>query len=232
MTSNLTSLANYAAESIGVNDSGETMSAQQLSDSLTLVNMILDNWSSEQIQVAAVITSNFTLTAGNGTYGVGPTGSWVSSPTPLKIAAASLIMSNGVVTPIEVVSAAKWATLPDRGALSDFVRYLFYTPANSGLTSGSNGIAQVSPVPHGSSAQIEAKYWAPLGQFPDTTTTEPISPGYILPLQWALAKALTSYFDVPWSAENESQYQQYMNRVRQLNSELWGIQTAPAPATS
>jgi hypothetical protein len=227
MTSNLTNIANYAAESIGVNDSGETLSTQQLSDMLDLTNKILDSWSTQQIQIPNVVTNAFALSASTGSYIVGTGGPWVTSP-PVRIAEATLIMANSVVTPIKVVSAAEWADLPDRAAISDWVRFLYYAPP---APIGTTGIAYVSPTPK-AGGSVEAKYWQPLTQFADTTTVIAFFPGYLIALQWTLAKRMCSYFDVPWSQDNEADLETAMNAVRSLNAELWGLIAQGSPVAA
>jgi hypothetical protein len=231
MTSNLTNLANYAADSIGVNDSGETLSTQQLSDMLDLSNKILDNWSSQEIMIPiAVTTASLPLSSGIASYVVGTGQTWAVTPAPLKIVTAALVMANGVTIGVEVVDAARWAAIPDRGNKSDWIKYLFYTPTS--FASTKLGTAYVSPIPAGAGGTITIQAWVPFTQFADTTTAITIPDGYLLALQWTLAKRMTSYFDVPWSQDNEAMLESAVTAVRTLNAQMWGLIAQGAPVAA
>ncbi len=224
MTTTLTAIANAAADDIGVNDSGEGLSATQLAQALDVANKLLDNWSSEAIQVPFEANATEALTAGNGQYTVGAAQTWNINPAPLRITSAMLLMSNGVNTPVEIIDAAKWDSLVDRSSTSNLIRYLFYA-----LTSGTPlGLAQVSPVPANNGGSLIFQFWKALTQFPDTTTPITLAPGYGLPFEYALAKLLSVKFDVPWSDVNAQNYQEAMIRVRALNAQMWGLTTPAA----
>ncbi len=226
MSISLTSLANKAAQDIGVLDSGESISAQQLTDALDLANAILDNWSSEQIQAPVAMTGVGALLPNTPSYSVGSALDWSVNPAPVRIVSAELQMSNAVTTPMKVVSAAEWDQIPDRTAVSDFVRVLFYTP----LAISGRGLAKVSPVPRSGAASVLFQYWSPFLQFADVTTPIVIPAGYLWAMELALAKGMAPQFDVPFSAENQGNYQEAMNRVRALNAQLWGLPGGAPPA--
>lgn len=69
---NLTQVATGAAQFLGVLDSGESLSAQQLSDAQLWANALLDNWFIEQVRTINTIVQNFTLSAGTYTNGAAP----------------------------------------------------------------------------------------------------------------------------------------------------------------
>lgn len=226
MITNLTAIANAAAEDSSVLDSGETLSAQQLADALDIGNKIWDNWSSEQIQAPVASSSTQSLLANNPLYAVGAAQTWAISPAPRRVTSASVQMSNGVVLPCRVVDSAEWDTIPDRSGSGNLITHLFYTPS---VIDG-QGIAQVSPVPQTNGATITMQFWKAFLQFPDTTTTIVIPAGYALAFEYELARALAAKFDVPWSQTNAGSLLEYMTRLRQLNAELWGKIAAGAPA--
>jgi hypothetical protein len=229
MPSSLTQFANAAGLDLGIMDSGGAFSGQQYLDILAKANRILDNWSSEQIQVPFAGLAAEALTAGNSQYNVGAAQAWPVSPAPLKIVSATLLMNNGVQLPMEVVSASKWDTLPDRGASSNLVRYLFYTPAPGGLIL--TGVAQVSPVPQANGGFVSFQFWRAFTQFADIATAILFPPGYELAFQLELALAIAPMFDETPSAELEAAYGKAMNALRKLNAELWGIESlAPEQA--
>lgn len=62
MSTNLTTVATAAAQYLGVLDSGEGLSSQQLADALAAMNNILDNWSTDPSMIPAVTR---TVTSGS-----------------------------------------------------------------------------------------------------------------------------------------------------------------------
>src|SRR6202030_4031961 len=108
---NLTSVATAAAQFLGVLDSGESLSAQQLTDALAATNALLDNWSTEQTMIPSLLRSVQNLTTAVQLYTIGAGQTW-SMTRPVAIAAAALINSTGPGIPIEVVHSGKWASLP------------------------------------------------------------------------------------------------------------------------
>ena len=221
-TLTLTQCATAAARFLGVLDSGESLSAQQLADALVAINALIDNWSSEQLMVPAVNVQPFTLFTGQQKYTIGP-GANFNIARPVAIEAAALILIiNGQTTqfPVEVLDAIKWSSIPDRGASANFVRFLFYDRASP------TGNVYVSPVPLGGS--IELTMWTPLTQFADATTAVTMLPAYTRALQLAAALELAPQYDVQPSEALTHSYQDAMARVRTLNAQLLGGIQPPA----
>lgn len=65
----LTQVATAAAQFLGILDSGEGLSAQQLTDALAAANNLLDNWTVEQVRALNSILQTFTLAGGIYTPG-------------------------------------------------------------------------------------------------------------------------------------------------------------------
>lgn len=67
MAISLTSAANNAALELGVLDSGESLSTQQLNDALLAANNMLENWVNEQVKQIQAIIPIFSLAGGTYT---------------------------------------------------------------------------------------------------------------------------------------------------------------------
>lgn len=219
MSINLTSIATAAAQFLGVLDSGESLSSQQLTDALNATNDLLDNWSSEQTMIPALLRSVQTLTSAVQLYTIGTGQTW-NMARPVAIVAAQMTNPSGPGSPIEIVNAGKWASLPDRQRLSWLVTHLFYDRGNP------NGNVLVSPVPQGAGLSVEIESWVPLTQFADLTTPITLPPGYQRPLKIAVAVELAPQFSVPISKELAQMYQDALARIRNLNAELVGTEPA------
>lgn len=212
---NLTTVLTAAAQFLHVLDSGESLSSQQISDGLLYTNDLLDSWSSDPLMALSVYRSVQSLTQQVQVYTIGTGQTW-NITRPMEIEAAALINSAGPGARIEVVNAAKWASIPDRQAQSNLVRYLFYDRGYA------DGDCYVSPVPLGSTLSIELLMWNALTEFADTVTTISIDPGYLRMLKLAVAVEMAPQYDVSASQNLTANLMEARNVVRGLNATLLG----------
>ena len=77
LTITLQAAATAAAQFLGVLDSGEGLSTQQLTDAFNAANSMLDNWTIEQVRLLNAILPTFSLAG--GTYTPGSTLQFVSA---------------------------------------------------------------------------------------------------------------------------------------------------------
>lgn len=212
----LTTVAQAAVLYLGVLDSGEGLSAQQLADALAAANNLLDNWSSEGIFLMFdVLTTAIPLAAGTQSYSIGASQT-INVPRPVKIQAASFLNASGEGGPIEVIDEKKWAMLPDRQKRSNRIEFLFY---DRGFPTGN---IFLSPVPLSTNPTLELHTWAPLTEFADLTTAITILPGYLRMLELGLAIELAPQYDMTSPATVQSNFLDAAERVRRLNAGLWG----------
>jgi hypothetical protein len=214
-TMTLTACANAAAQFLGVLNSGESLSAQEIADALSAANNLMDNWSSEQVMLLQLVETTQTLTAATQKYTIGTSQTW-NMTRPAAIASASLINSTGPGIPIDVVNAVKWSSIPDRQAQSYLVKYLYY---DRGFPTGN---VYVAPTPLGSTLSVQLVTWSPLSPFADATTPLTMLPGYARLLQLALAIEIAPQYEVAPTQTLMQNYADAMARVRHLNAELIG----------
>lgn len=213
----LTTIATAAAQFLGILDSGEALSTQQLTDALAAANNLLDNFSSEQVMLLQATRLTFTPTGAVQGYTIGPA-QVINVTRPMAIASAAAILTNGPGSPIKVVSVMEWEALPDRQAQSWQPRFLFY---DRGFTTGT---LYLSPIPLGNAMLIELFVWTALTQFADVTTPIAILPGYERMLDLAMAIELAPQYDMKPSEALMQNYQDAMARVRNLNAQLLGVE--------
>lgn len=99
-TLSLTQAATAAAQFLMVEDSGESLSTQQLADALAAANALLDNWTIEQVRTINLIVQAFNLAA--GTYTPGST---IQFPDTVS----SITLPAGYVRPLELALAIELA---------------------------------------------------------------------------------------------------------------------------
>jgi len=225
-TLTLTQVAQFAALELGVLDSGESLSAQQLTDFLYNLNNAIDNRSNEQAEVLAVAIADFTLTANQQKYTIG-TGQNFNTPRPVMITAAQHILpvaGETYQTPVEVQNARQWAANMDRGSTSLIVRKLFYDRQYP------TGNVYLSPVPVTTSS-VELTMWNPLPQFSDTTSALTIPPGYADWYNLLGAMVMAPQFEMTPGVPLTSRYQDEIARIRNMNASLLG-EMPPSGQTS
>jgi len=221
-TPTLTQVAQFSALELGVLDSGESLSTQQLADFLFNINSAIDNWSNEQDGVPSVLISQFNLSAGQQKYTIG-TGQNFNITRPVNITAAQHLLTFQTYpyeTPVEVQNARGWAANQDRGSMSVVVRKLFY---DRGYPTGN---VYVSPIPLYATA-LEITSWQPLPQFADTTTALTIPPGYADFYNLLGAACMAPQFEMQVPAAVQSRFNDEIARIRNLNASLLGS-TPPA----
>lgn len=215
MSLSLTQAAYAAALLLGVVDSGETLSAQQLSDILFAANNMLDNWSSDGLFALSDLVTTWALASGVQSYTIGAA-QVISLTRPMRIVSASFANSSGPGGPIEVCNDKTWAAIPDRQRQSFIIEKLFWDRGNP------TGLVYVSPVPQGSTLTGTINTWIPLTQFADTTTGISILPGYERAIVAGLAIEIAPQFEKVPSATLNANYTDAVERVRLLNASLVG----------
>lgn len=214
MSTSLTTIANAAALFLGVLDSGEGLSSQQLSDILAATNNWLDNLSAEGLFAVADLVTTFPTVASTITYTIGAAQT-INIPRPVRIVAASFSNASGPGGPMEVATEKQWAAIPDRQSKSWILKQLFY---DRGFPTGT---VYLSPVPIGV-LTVEIHSWVPLTQFADTTTPITILPGYLRFIELGVMQEMASQFDMAVPASALQNFADAAARVRKLNSSLFG----------
>lgn len=213
---NLTTVATAAARWLGILDSGEGLSNQQLLDAEAAANNMFDNWSSEGVFIYQdTLTAAIPLVTGTQKYSIGAAQT-INVARPVKIQAASFTNTSGVGGEIEIVDEKKWAAIPDRQSQSNIIRYLFY---DRGFPTG---FVYLSPVPLSNNPALEIHTWAPLTQFTDLTTAISIIPGYLRMIELGLAIEIAPQYEMAPSQTLMALYQDAVERVRRLNAGLLG----------
>jgi hypothetical protein len=218
-TLTLTQAATTAAQWLGVLDSGESLSSQQIADALLLANIMLDSWSSDPKKITSLTRASGNLQQGIQSYTIG-TGQAINVARPAAIVSAAFLNSSGPGGPVKVCNASEWASIQDRQRESFIITDLFY---DRGFPSGN---VYVSPLPQGSSLALEVLVWAPLAQFVDAATPLTLLPGYERLIISSLAIQMAPQYDVdPVPDLIQGIYSDALGNVEELNSSLFGILT-------
>lgn len=169
----LTAAATAAVQFLAVLDSGETLSAQQLTDALNAANNILSNWTNEQVEALTLLIQE-QIRAG---------GELVAKQTAQELAVIAEQTGEGLSF-IANLSAA------------GFPLVSAYSLAGGAYTAAAYAASSFNPPAFTSPAYAPGT----IPQFPDTVTAINVPNGYSRALKLALSVELGPQYDVQPSA--------------------------------
>lgn len=108
-------LIHAAARDLGVIQSGEVMSHDEVQDGLTALQDMLDGWSNEHLTLYHVTTESFPLTIGQAVYTYGPGGDF-DDDRPQELLSCYLRDSAGTDFMVEVIYRERYNVIPNKGS--------------------------------------------------------------------------------------------------------------------
>lgn len=209
-----------ALKLLGVITQGETPSNSESTDALAALNAMLDNWSTERLNVFFI--QNFTGSVSNGTnsYNIATGQTW-NTPRPVRIEAANIILSN-LTHSLEIISPSDWAAIKEKGASASVPLRLYYDQAVP------TGKVYLWPTPNASST-IDLWLYAALTQFADLTTNVDIATGYLRAMIYNLALEVASQFGSVVRPEVAQVAAESKAAIRMLNGAEPGMPPATGP---
>lgn len=123
-------LLNSTLRLLGVLASGETASSSELTDGLSVLNSMLDSWSTENLLILSNSIEEFDLVSGQQSYTIGASGNFNTS-RPVRINNATLKYTNTTdqqEIPLEIINLDQWSQIDIKSLQSGEPRKLFYNP--------------------------------------------------------------------------------------------------------
>lgn len=197
---------------LGVYSIGETPSSDESADSLRSLNSMLDSWSTENLFVYAKTLDAIPLTANNGTYTIGPSGSTMSA-RPVEVSNASYIDFQGVSYPLRIDTLKDFSNIPVKALIAGIPCEMYVLPNMP------NATLQLWPVP---SAAMTLNLWSNklLQYFANLTDVVSLPPGYERAITYSLAEELGPEFDVAVSADIVKKAAQARKNIKRINAEV------------
>jgi hypothetical protein len=213
-------LITSALRLIGIIRTGQTAAATENAEGLAALNDLLDNWSTERLDLLNVATSTpYTLTSGTGSYTIGPSGTLTGGARPNRIESATCNIAtpggSGVQEyPVAIASRKQWVGIKEKGAGGPVVQILYFDRAFPLST------IKVWPVPNAAGITLTLYTWSVLASFPDLVTDVPLAQGYSRALQFTLAIELCGRFGVAIPDSVKASAADAMAGLRSLNAEM------------
>lgn len=166
---------------------GETPTGQEATDSLRVLNNLLETWSTENLTVFTQESLTFNLVPGQGSYTIGPAGNWnATRPVNIEIARTTY---QGVDFPLERIDE-DWYNLIAIKQQQSQIPCWFKYDADFPL-----GVVTLWPVPNFAST-ITLTVNKQFPETPSTATVLSYPPGYERALRYCLAVELGPEYGV------------------------------------
>lgn len=172
---------------LGQTESGESPTTEESNDGLVALNAMLESWQTERLIVFAYVDTAFTLSAGDGSYTLGPSGNFNLTPRPSKLENC-FIRASGIDYPVELVGQQRWFAIPDKTTQSDIAILAYYEPTL--LT----GTLQLWPVPSVANS-LHVVTWSPVSSLATLATTVSLPQGYERALAYNLAVEIAPEYE-------------------------------------
>src|SRR5438309_11784869 len=91
---------------LGATTHGRTASAPALADGLTALNLLLDSWNADRLNIYNIAANTYALTAGQQTYTMGTGGNFNTTRPAAGVESANIVLSNNGQTlrvPLELI---------------------------------------------------------------------------------------------------------------------------------
>lgn len=166
---------------IGAIATGQTPSANEEADCLSVLNEMLDSWSTERLTIFNTVRESFTLIPTQQAYTIG-TGGDFDTTRPQLVENAG-VMSGTIELPVDILTQDEWAAISLKSTSSTFPMKLYMEDAFPLAT------INLWPVPSAANSLILYS-WKPLTAFASASTTFVMPPGYLMALRFNLAVML------------------------------------------
>lgn len=166
---------------IGAIATGETPSAAEQADALSVLNDMLESWSIEGFLVYKITRESFALTSGQQVRTIG-TGGNFSTSRPAKIVNAS-IEEGDIEYPMQIITADEWAGILNKDQTANIPQVIY--------PEGTYPLETLNLWPIPSAANNIIIYsQKPLTSFANVTESISLPPGYLKAVRYNLALEL------------------------------------------
>lgn len=177
-----TALITSSLRTINAIASGETPTPEELTDALSQLNDLLENWSTQSLAVYMSQMETFATVAGTAAYTIGPTGTWVTT-RPVFIDGDGICTFQGVDFPVEKIGQEQYNSIGLKTIQQPIVESYLYQ------NDFPNGRVFLYPTPS-QIVSIGLNTQRVLSSVPTIATVLSLPPGYLLAIRYNLAVLL------------------------------------------
>lgn len=173
-------IINRAYAAIGYKATGETLSGEDASEALDVLNSMIDGWNTQRLFIVEVSNVVGTVSGASATVGAGLT---FNTPNPVDMEEGGFARVDGIDYPLELIDRQTYEGLALKTTASTFPQYAYFDRGQP------SSIVYFYPAVSGS-VQIHLPFQVQLSEFADLTTDYSLAQGYRLALQLSLAEEL------------------------------------------
>jgi hypothetical protein len=186
-----------ALMTIGVTAAGETLSAEDGSLGLRVLNDLIDSYVINDLTMLTVDRNVFPIVANQATYTIGPAGGDITLPRPIEIENAGVILNYNTTTeneiPLVALTDDAYAAIRVKTLTNAIPTQIYYNPTiATGL-----GTILLYPTPTATGNYCAIYLGSQTAQFTNLSTSLVMAPGYSRMFKWNLALELCPYYGRP-----------------------------------
>jgi hypothetical protein len=210
---------------LGVQATDEPLDANEAADCLQVFNWMLDQWSNEKLMCYYMVNETFSLTAGKGTYTIGPDATQdFNTSRPIRIESAfARDFSSGYNNDykLELIPNDRYQDIFQKGILTTYPKYINY------VESWPYGQINIWPIP-------TKNYTLGLSQTKQLTKYVHISdivcvpPGYKQAMGYCLAVEMAAEYGKPIDQLIAQKALETKANLKRTNHESWLMSTDTA----
>ncbi len=197
---------------LGAISTGETPSADEITDGLTLLNEMLDSWSNENLLVYKKDIEKFTLVPGTQSYSIGVGGNF-NTANPIKLELAMIELQDSpdlIACPMDVITVHQWSEIADK-SLESAIPTRIYLEKGHPLST-----VYLWPKPSVANKLVLTS-WKPLSTLATSNTEVILPPGYLRALRYNLALELAPEYGKEPSGSLISSAQEAKENIKRTN---------------
>jgi len=161
-----------ALQMIGEKRIGGTLTSDEQTAFLAVLNSMLESWSLERLMCYHILNENFSLVAGTASYTIGSGGTF-NTARPNKIVKAYVRDSSNYDSPVTIIDSDAYHDIGLKSSGNTYPEYLFY---DTGFSS-SLGTIYLYPKPS-DSLTLYIDSWKQLQSFAAVGDSVTLPPGY------------------------------------------------------
>ena len=202
-------LIESAALKLGAKATGESLTADEANDSLSILNSFLDSMRIDEMMVYQIAQNTYSWTGGQVSRTIGPAGNFNGS-RPIKIISA-FFRDGQFDYPVMVIeNRDAYDRISFKSNETNYPNVIYYDPGFP------LGTIYAHPVPS-STIPIYINHWQTLQEFATLTTDFALPPGYQWMIENNLAIALEPVFSVPASQSVYKAASESMSAIKRVN---------------
>lgn len=209
---------------LGVLATGETPDGPEAADALQVLNWMIEQWTNEKLMVYYIENELFAVTAGVGTYTIGPDAinTWVTM-LPIKIESAFCRDNSSGFNndyKLELIPNDRYQDIFQKGILTTYPKYIHY------VRSWPNGSIDLWPVPT-RNYTLGLSHWHQITKYLNLTDIVCLPPGYKTALAYNLAMEMSGEYGQAVSSVVQNEAVKAKTILKRENFEAIMMSTDP-----